>query len=81
MKQIIVVLSIFTIIFSPFLLGIKYAEHDCPETTLQLNPEAQFILESVENDSLLINYIYSPTYRLRIREAKKYFDKKFPTKN
>lgn len=51
----------------------------CPETTLQLNPEAQFILESVENDSLMQNYIYSPTYRLRVREAKKYFDKKFPT--
>ncbi len=49
------------------------------EPVLTANKEASFIFQSVEKDSLLLNYIYSPTYRLRVRESKKYFDKKFPT--
>lgn len=67
-------ISAFSIIMYDYLRELD----KCPETTLQLNSEAQFILESVENDSLLQKFILSPTYRERVREAVEEFDKKYP---
>ena len=59
-----------------FALGLYCGNKDkiCP--TLQLNPEAAFILESVEKDTLIQSYILSPTFRERTRQAVKEFNQK-----
>jgi hypothetical protein len=63
-----------------FFLGAYTGQKDkiCP--TLQLNPEAAFILQSVEKDTLLQSYILSPTFRERTRQSLKEFNKKHPQK-
>jgi hypothetical protein len=77
-EMFIVFLCLYVI--TVFIFTIKYESKQCPETTLQLNPEAAFILQSVEKDTLLQSYILSPTFRERTRQAVKEFNKKHPQK-
>ena len=63
------------------IIGIAVAAHlhECASYCLKPSDEVIFILESVENDTLLMEYIVNPTTRLRTRQAVKEFNKKYPT--
>lgn len=46
---------------------VFYDNH--PAVPCELNKNAIFILESVQNDTMLQSYILDPGYRVRVKEA------------
>jgi len=68
---------VLALLFFSYGLGEYFGQKQSKCATLQLSTDAQFILESVENDTLIQSYILSPTYRERVREAVEEFDKKY----
>ena len=60
------------------LLTANYYSEETQYYPLECSKEASFVIEMVANDTLLEQYLLSPTVRVRTKQAIKEFNKKYP---
>lgn len=60
------------------LLTASYYTEETQYYPLECSKEAAFVVEMVANDTLLEQYLLSPTVRVRTKQAIKEFNKKYP---
>ena len=60
------------------LITANYYSEETQYYPLECSKEMSFVIEMVANDTLLEQYLLSPTVRVRTKQAIKEFNKKYP---